>query len=146
MLICYNLGDSINSYQWYKGSSILPGATQQYYVTNKLPGSYYVETTDFEGCVNSSNAISALGLKSLTVYPNPAADSFTLSLNDPSAGTAVVSVLNSNGVKMMEFQTTNTDTGLRKEIPVNNLEEGIYVVQVRLNQQIFYSTKMVVKK
>ena len=96
--------------------------------------------------MNSSNAISALGLKSLTVYPNPATDSFTLSLNDPSAGTAVVSVLNSNGVKMMEFQTTNTDTGLRKEIPVNNLEEGIYVVQVRLNQQIFYSTKMVVKK
>ena len=146
VLICSNLGDSINSYQWYKGNSILPGATQQYYTTNKLPGSYSVETTDFEGCVNGSNVISAIGLKSLTLFPNPAAVSFTLSLNDPTAGNAVVSVLNSNGIKMMEFQTPNSEIGLRKEIPVSNLEEGIYVVQVMLNQQILYSTKMVVKK
>ena len=58
----------------------------------------------------------------------------------------VVSVLNSNGIKMMEFQTANSDIGLRREIPVSNLEEGIYVVQVMLNQQILYSTKLVVKK
>ena len=146
VLICYNLGDSINSYQWYKGYSILPGATQQYYTTNKLPGSYTVVTTDFEGCLNSSNVISAIGLKSLTLFPNPAAVSFTLSLNDPTAGNVVVSVLNSNGIKMMEFQTANSDIGLRREIPVSNLEEGIYVVQVMLNQQILYSTKLVVKK
>jgi len=146
VLICSNLGDSINSYQWYKGNISIAGATGQYYATNKLPGAYYVETIDFEGCDNTSNIVSSLGLKSLTVYPNPSTSSFNLKLDDPTAGIAVVTVLNSNGIKMMEFQTNNSDSGILREIPVNNLEEGIYVVQVMLNQQILYSTKIVVKK
>jgi len=146
VLICYNLGDSIESYQWFKGGSIIPDAIKQYYVTNKLPGAYTVETIDYEGCVNSSNTISALGLKSLTVYPNPTNVSFTLKLNDPSAGIAIISIINSAGIKVMEFRTENINNELLKVIPVNNLKAGIYVVQVLLNQKDLYSTKIVVIK
>jgi len=146
VLICSNLGDSIVSYQWYKGSFLIPDALKQYYATNKLPGSYSVETIDYEGCQNSSNTISALGLKSLIVYPNPATVSFSLKLNDPSEGTAMISILNSAGIKVMEFQTENMNNEVLKVIPVNNLEPGIYVVQVLLNQKDLYSTKIVVKK
>ena len=145
-MICSNLGDSIVSYQWYKGSSLIPDALKQYYATNKLPGSYSVETIDFEGCQNSSNTISALGLKSLTVYPNPTAVSFTLKLNDPSVGKAIISIINSAGIKVMEFQTENMNNEVLKVIPVNNLEPGIYVVHVLLNQKDLYTTKIVVKK
>jgi M6 family metalloprotease-like protein len=146
VLICYNLGDSILSYQWFRGSSTIPDATKQYYVTNKLPGAYTVETIDYEGCQNSSNTISALGLKSLTVYPNPATVSFSVKLDDPSEGIAFISIINSAGIKVMEFQTENINNEILKVIPVNNLEAGIYVVQVLLNQQDVYSAKIVVKK
>jgi len=146
VLICSNLGDSIVSYQWFKGSSLIPDALKQYYATNKLPGSYSVETIDFEGCQNSSNTISALGLKSLTVYPNPATVSFSLKVNGPSEGTAIISILNSSGIKVMEFQAENMNNELLKVIPVSNLEAGIYVVQVLLNQKDMYSVKIVVKK
>ena len=46
----------------------------------------------------------------------------------------------------MEFQTENMNNEVLKVIPVNNLEPGIYVVQVLLNQKDLYSTKIVVKK
>ncbi len=146
VLICSNLGDSIERYQWFKGSSLIPDAIKQFYVTNKLPGAYTVETTDYEGCQNTSNTISALGLKTLTVYPNPTAVSFTLKLNDPTEGKAIISIINSAGIKVMEFRTENTNNELLREIPVNSLEDGIYVVQVLLNQKDLYSTKIVVKK
>jgi len=144
VLICSNLGDSIVSYQWYAGSSPISAAIQQYYVTNKLPGIYSVKTTDNEGCVNSSNTISALALKSLTIYPNPATESFTLQLNDPAEGEAIVSILNPSGTKVMEFQTTVINTEWAKVIPVSNFESGIYVVKVLLNQKELYSAKILV--
>jgi len=146
VLICYNVGDSIISYQWYKDQLIIPAATQQFYATNKLPGSYSVESTDFQGCVNSSNIISSLGLKSLTIYPNPATESFTLQLNDPAEGEAIVSILNSRGIKVMEFQSVNINANWLKVIPVSNLEAGVYVVQVLLNQKELYTAKFLVVK
>ena len=146
VLICSNLGDSIESYQWFKGSSKIPDAVNQYYVTNKLPGSYSVETIDYYGCLNSSNTISDLGTKSLTIYPNPTATSFTLKLNDPSEGKAIISIINSYGIKVLEFQAENINREWLKVIPVNNLEAGIYVVQVLLNQKDLYSTKIAVQK
>ena len=46
----------------------------------------------------------------------------------------------------MEFQAENMNNELLKVIPVGNLEAGIYVVQVLLNQKDIYSAKIVVKK
>jgi hypothetical protein len=46
----------------------------------------------------------------------------------------------------MELQTENISDNLLKEIPVNNLEDGIYMVKVLLNNEDFYYTKIVVLK
>ena len=146
VLICSNLGDSITNFQWYKGSSAISGATKQYYETKKQTGAYKVEIVDINGCKNSSNPISISGTKSLSVYPNPASVSFALKLNDESEGRAIVRVLNSSGIKVMEFQTENMNDELLKEIPVKNLSEGIYVVQVLLDNKDLYYTKIVVIK
>ncbi len=54
VLICYNINDSIATFQWYKNGAALTGATKQYYVTGKQAGSYSVTTTDKNGCINSS--------------------------------------------------------------------------------------------
>jgi uncharacterized repeat protein (TIGR03803 family) len=146
VLVCYNLLDSIINWQWYKGISVISGANTQYYVTNKQPGDYWVMTTDKAGCFNYSNTISISGTKSISVYPNPASVSFSLKITGQSAGSAVVTILNSSGIKVMEFHTDNTDDEILKEIPVSNLDQGIYFVQLMLNQKELYYTKIMVIK
>lgn len=146
VLICNNLGDSIKNYQWYKNNTLIPQATGQFYASGKLPGSYTVLTSDLEGCKNTSRAISDPGLKSITLYPNPASVSFTLQVNDPTEGEAVVSIINSSGTKVMEFRTTNSGGALQQVIQGNNLEQGLYVVNVVIGQKVLYSKKLIIKK
>ena len=146
VLICSNLGDSIASYQWFKEGSTILAATQQYYATNKLAGTYRVETIDLNGCKNPSNTISISGIKSTTIYPNPAKVSFALKIMDAGEGSAIISILNSSGIKVLELQAEYANYELTKEISVSNLDAGIYVVQVLLNRKDLYTTKLVVKK
>jgi hypothetical protein len=146
LLICYNLGDSIKSFQWYKAGSAISKANLQYYLTNKSAGSYYVETTDRNGCKNISNSVQISGTKSLIVYPNPASVSFTLKSNFEVDTRAEVSILNSAGIKVMQFQVENIDDEVLKEIPVKQLKEGIYTVRVVFFQEDVYSTKILVIK
>jgi phosphodiesterase/alkaline phosphatase D-like protein len=152
LLICYNLGDSIASYQWFNGNTIIPSAIGQYYTSNKQLGSYSVETIDKNGCKNSSKSVAILSTKSLILFPNPASVSFSLNLtdasgsNDASDEKALVSMFNSSGVKVMEFQAINLNDELLKAISVSHLDNGVYVVKVLLNQKDLYYTKIVVLK
>lgn len=146
ILICYNVGDSIVSYQWFNGNTAVSGEVKQYYDNKKASGIYRVETVDKNGCKNPSNTISSSGTKSLSVYPNPASVSFAIKLNDDTEGIAIVSILNSEGAKVMELKVDNVSNELLKQIPVNNLPEGIYVVQVLLNHKDLYYGKIVVIK
>lgn len=146
VLICSNVDNAISKYQWYKGGSAISNANAQYYTTGKLPGIYMVETIDKDGCKNISNTIPITASSSLLAYPNPASVNFTLKLSDESEGRAVVSLVNANGIKVMEFQTEKLSNELIKEIPVNNLAPGIYVVHLLLNQKDSYVTKIEVRK
>jgi hypothetical protein len=146
ILICYNLNDSISSYQWYKGSSPLSGETSQYYWSKKQSGLYKVETTDKNGCKNFSNAIQITGTKSLSVFPNPAKENFAVTLNDETLGKTVISIINGSGTKVMEVETEKESADLYKEIPVTNLDEGVYFVRVSVNQVNVYYTKIVIIK
>ncbi len=146
VLICFNIGDSIVSYQWYNNDIIIPNSVGQYYVTDKIPGAYKVEIVDINGCVNSSESISISGTKSLSVFPNPATKNFTLKINDESEGNAIISLTNLLGVKVMEFQTEITNDLFLKEISVSTLVEGIYVVQVLLNNKDLYFKKIVIRR
>jgi hypothetical protein len=146
VLVCSNLGDSIKNYQWYLGGSIIPGATGQFYDSNRTSGTYTVVTSDKAGCQNSSNQIKVVSAKSLTLYPNPASVSFTLKLDGVIDGKAVISMFSANGVKVFEIQTENTNEELIREIAVSNLDNGNYVVQVIVNQKELYNAKMIVRK
>lgn len=146
VLVCYNLGDSIKSFQWYKNGVAILNATNQYYSTNKQPGTYFVKIIDKNGCSYPSNNIVITGLKSLAAFPNPTAESFSLKVNDESEGKTVVTVFNTSGIKVVEFQTESLKNELLKEISVKNLNAGVYVVQVVFNNEDFYYTKIIVKK
>lgn len=146
VLVCYNLNDSIVSYQWFKDGSAISDATDQYYVTNKQPGVYKVETIDRNGCKNASDPVTTSGTKSVSVYPNPASASFALKIDDDSGGKVVVSILSSAGIKVMGFQVESVNDELLKRIPVDNLDKGIYVIRVLLNQKDLHYSKIIVIK
>ena len=146
ILIAYNKGDSIVSFQWYNGNSAIPDETNQYYVTNKAPGDYHVFVTDINGCQNSSNIIAISNSKSLSVYPNPANTSFVLNLNSEAQGKTVVSLINSFGVKVLEYLTEKEGSGLLREIPVSNIQNGIYTIEVSVdNKELNYSRIVIVQ-
>ncbi len=146
LLICYNLGDSIVSFQWFNGSNPIPNATLQYYQTMRQPGTYSVVTVDINGCINTSNSIKITGIKSISVYPNPASESFALKMTNYAEGEAIIRIFNSTGLKVMEFEVNDFNDEMLKKISVDGLREGIYYIQVLLvNREVYYS-KIVVAR
>jgi FG-GAP repeat. len=145
VLISYNIGDSLTAFQWYKGAAAISGATGQYYVTNKQAGSYSVLTTDKNGCKLSSNTINLTGTKSLSVFPNPAENSFTITLTSETLGKAIITLFNSSGVKVLEYQREKLKEELKCEIPVDNLRAGTYTIEVLVDQEeLSYSHVIVI--
>jgi len=146
VLICSNIDNIFLSYQWFNGTIPIPGANEQYYVTSKQPGIYKVETIDRNGCREMSNEITVTGSKSLTVYPNPAKSSFTVSIIDQPVGKVNLRIINSTGMKIMDIETEKADIEFLKEIPADDLEEGFYIVQVIIDQTYLYNSKILVIK
>lgn len=140
VLICSNLGDSIKTFQWYEGSSIISGAVNQFYQTNKIPAIYKVLTTDYDGCANYSNEISLSGLKSLSIYPNPVRNEFTLCFSDDSYGFVDVKLINSLGSIVREYKTEKTGTLLFQHVPVDNLPSGLYRVHLTILGLEYFSS------
>jgi hypothetical protein len=146
VLICYNLGDSITTWQWYKNGTQISGATGQYYVADKQTGEYSVNTIDKNLCKNSSNILAVTGTSALSIYPNPVVTSFALKINDESQGRVLVSIMNSMGNKVMELEAESKDDEILTEIPVYQLKKGIYYLKVLVNNTDLYTEKIVVVK
>ena len=96
--------------------------------------------------MNTSNPITVSGSKSLTAYPNPASVSFALRMDVYAGGVAVIRILNSTGVRIMELELEDYNNELLNEIPVTDFKEGIYFVQVLVNNKEIYYTKIVIAK
>ncbi|HNX66098.1 MAG TPA: T9SS type A sorting domain-containing protein, partial [Bacteroidales bacterium] len=146
LLICYNLDDSIRSYQWYKDLNLIPDATGQYYQTHSSPGTYYVITNDLNGCENTSNSIRITGKKSMSLYPNPASYCFGLTFENVTEGSILISIFSSAGIKMAEYRVESISDNFLKEIPIDNLEKGIYIVTVTLDTKETFQNKIIVIK
>jgi hypothetical protein len=76
----------------------------------------------------------------------PASVGFTLKLNGAINGQAVIGMYNASGLKVLEMQAENVNQELISEIAAGNLDEGIYVVQVVVNNVEVHSAKMVARK
>ena len=95
---------------------------------------------------NLLNTIQENGTTSISVYPNPVSVSFALKINDTSERRVVVRIFSQTGRKMREFRAENIHDKILETIPVNNLADGIYIVQVLLHESDLYSAKIVVVK
>lgn len=144
VLICYNQGDSISTFQWYKGTSEIPNATKQYYVTNKSPGSYNVMTTDKDGCKNNSNIINISSSKTMAVYPNPASESFMIRLNSEVMGKTIITIFNSAGNNIMEYQADKREKEFMMELPATGLQQGIYTIEVMVNEEELNYSRVII--
>lgn len=145
LLICYNLSDSIKSYQWFNGDAAISGETKQFFETNKRPGVYRVETIDQAGCRNSSAGVPVSGISSINLYPNPSPGSFALTMNSLPEGRARITIINPAGLTVMDFEAELTENTLFKEIHLNNFDEGIYIVKVLINKDSYYSRIVIAK-
>lgn len=146
ILICYNKGDSLASYQWYKNGSSISGASGQYFVSNKQPGSYYVISTDKNNCKDTSNIVSISGGSSLRIWPNPSLSKAMVSINSEITGTATIRIISESGLKAAEYKFEKPDYEFEKEIVFHNLLKGIYTIEVLINGDEIDYTKLVIIK
>ncbi len=94
-----------------------------------------VETRSSEASENTTPA-SAAALE-LKLYPVPARDHITVSLNLPEDGALSIQLFDMTG-KMVQ-ETTETQTGVgeyTKELDINDLPKGAYIVKVKAVEQV----------
>jgi len=144
VLICYNLGDSLTSWQWYKNDASISNATRQFYVTNKSPGTYNVLARDKSLCYNFSNSINITGAKSAYFYPNPAGNNVTMVLSGEDYGKTTIRFYNSQGVRVLEYQADKTEFELQREITLNSLKTGLYTIEVLVNDEYVDNSRLVI--
>jgi hypothetical protein len=122
------------SYQWYKDSNILPGATARSY--KPLAGGYYqVEISNTRGCFGRSanyfflpEGVSIPGSKmKVKVSPNPAAGDLVSVLFSKVPGEAVsVNVYDAEGRKVYSGKCS----GVVNPIDCSHFFKGMYYVEV----------------
>jgi hypothetical protein len=138
VILTANAGGGL-SYQWYKGATLIPGATSINY-TATIGGNYKCRVTKTaSGCFKNSNVISVsvpckegelIDLEnSFSIYPNPTTGTFTLKAN-VTAQQNIMEVYNNLG-ELIFSKELNSDNGLLNEtIEMNDIASGIYFVKV----------------
>jgi hypothetical protein len=146
VLICSNADNLITSYHWIKDDTDIPSENKQYFVTSKISGYYKVRIIDVNGCEITSSEIAIAGSKSLTLYPNPANGSFTISLNEETTGDVDIHIITENGIVLKQIKTEKVYPVFIYEIPVSELDEGTYLIRLTINNTSLYHSKILVIK
>ncbi len=152
-------GGATLTYQWYRGATMLAGATANTYNVT-TPGNYSVEVTNtVTGCSSKSakypitqsckegDVVSMEG-SSFNVYPNPSNGTFTVALSiiGNEAESANILLFNMVGEVVYQTSTEINNSTINAEItPVNNLAEGLYIIKVMVGNTTFEKTIAIVK-
>lgn len=132
-------GGGNNTYQWYKNSTLIPGATTNPYVTNNLSEAdtitCHVYSTDL--CFDTTNTISnqqiihiTTGINNLatgngiTIYPSPVKDVLYIKTNQ---------LITTYTIADLTGRTLLQGTGNKAD--VSRLANGIYLLQVSDGRQ-----------
>jgi hypothetical protein len=86
----------------------------------------------------SWTGIKEMAKKNVTVYPNPATDNFTVTLD--ATGKSNIEMFNLVGQKV--YSKTTSDATVT--VNVNNFKSGVYMLKINQNGQV-YTSKVVVK-
>jgi PKD repeat protein len=132
------------SYQWYYNGTIIPGATDYFYVATQS-GNYSVIAADENNCeveavINNVIANSPFAGSHLpvSVYPNPALDKIEIrNLNQESEISITIYDMPGTAVK---FEKRNFNTEII--VDVSELSKGVYYLEI-LSENTKYRTQFV---
>lgn len=124
-----------STYQWYSTSSIIPGATAQYFKPT-TSFTYYVVITDVNGCEATSDTFSYnIGLNDneavelLELFPNPAKEHITLKLMLHGAKNLNLTITSVTGA-VVAHKSLGSNQQFEERIDVNGLAPGMYLMNV----------------
>lgn len=133
-----------STYSWagpnsFTSSSQNPAITGS---TTAMSGVYTVTVTSSDGCASTATTtafvVDCSGIEdeetfSASIYPNPAWDQFTLSINEASVSETTISILNLVGEVVYQFSPVQSKTNMN--IQSLGLKSGIYLIQIKhMNQ------------
>ena len=136
------------SYQWYVGGTLIPGATDYFYVA-PASGNYNVVCTDLNGCeveavifdVIASAGSAVFSAGSPVVFPDPASGNIrVLNLDFTGSDDVVFSIFNMLGEIIFSRTDKNTAT-----LDVSFLSSGSYWLEVSAAAKVF-RTRFVVQQ
>jgi hypothetical protein len=144
VILTANAGGGL-SYQWYKGASLIAGATSINY-TATIAGNYKCRVTKTAtGCFKNSNVINVsvpckegvltTNEKTITIAPNPNNGTFMLDVlfiepKELNPETATVEIYNPLSQLIFTQQLPVLDNAIHENISINNLAAGIYQVKI----------------
>jgi len=146
-------------YRWKKGNKFIDGATLNTYLAT-VDAKYKVEVTNSTGCSKLSGpsevviscrqgSITDKNLfTSVSLYPNPNGGSFSIDVTTSDAADQVANIVIVNllGQSIYEEQVTLTGGHIKKDVSLDHsLSDGIYQVQVLVNEKI-YTEKVIVQR
>ena len=119
-------------YTWYQPGTHYPIFSM---TTFTIAGS---STTSYGGYLDAVS-VSRSGPNhsdiQLTAYPNPASEQVTVAANLGKPAPLEFSLINASGASVWERQVPGRMTEIREEISLRDLPAGIYLLQVRSNEQ-----------
>jgi Zn-dependent metalloprotease/PKD repeat protein len=135
------------TYQWYKGASMLAGATAQiYYAT--IQGNYKVKVTAATGCNKTSTSYSIIktckeegeieSITQLTVFPNPNDGKYTLVFNSECNSELSVTIFDAVGRLILEDKGKIEDNIFSENYDLSGYAKGSYLVKVVCDEGAHY--------
>ncbi len=133
------------SYQWYLEGVIIPNATNQLYMA-EVEGNYSVQVMDSNGCSAFSESVFVMvtstqtieSISTVELFPNPASDIVTLRFESDKSNVYELTVLNTIGQIIHTQQTDGFIGNQQATIDVENWESGVYLLQIRDQDQFLY--------
>ncbi len=109
-------------------------------------GYAYIDATSLTANASTSvsnSSVSANG--SFNIFPNPSSGNINIQWANQSTGNADVDVYDMTGRKMGNFQLAMNEATGQKEINLNYLNDGMYMLNIR-SQTMNYSGRVVIQK
>lgn len=146
-------------YKWKKGNKFIDGATLNTYIAT-VDAKYKVEVTNSTGCSKLSGPSEVIiscrqgelaaehKLTAVSLYPNPNGGNFSidLTLSDAVDQEATIVIVNMLGQSIYEEQVMLTGGHIKKDVNLDHaLADGIYQVQVLVNEEI-YTEKVILQR
>ena len=122
------------SYQWLLNGTPVTGANTSVYIATS-PGSYVLEVTDSNGCIEKSNPLIISGIyenlfsNSISVFPNPTNTGWQLSV-DPVLLGSMAEVFDATGRRIFVSAITN----VQSTIDLVGAASGIYELRLTSHQ------------